>query len=305
MVLTTPPSVPHATLNASGGHSIKMPRAPRSSAAPSVRTEPRLRDTRDAFDSVAADYDGPRGNNALIQEMRAEMWRWLDATFARDSRLIDIGCGTGLDAVRMARLGYRVTATDWSPRMVQRTRDRAARQQLEPRVQAIAAGAQELGSLAGDAIYDGAYSNLGPLNCAPDLRQVSRDCARLLKPGGALVFSVIGRICPWEIAHYLRRGQWARVRLRFARGFVPVSMNRHTIWTHYYRPREFYRAFQREFRLSHFRGLCLLAPPPYLSLLRARHARWHDRLWGLDRRVAGWPLLRGMGDHFLMVMRKR
>src|SRR3569832_758057 len=63
----------------------------------------RLRDTRDAFDSVAADYDGDRGNNLLIQQMRDEMWRWLDATFPPRARLIDIGCGTGLDAVRMAQ----------------------------------------------------------------------------------------------------------------------------------------------------------------------------------------------------------
>lgn len=49
---------------------------------------PQLRDTQEAFDSVAVDYDGPRGNNVLIQEMRHEMWRWLDATFAPGSRLI-------------------------------------------------------------------------------------------------------------------------------------------------------------------------------------------------------------------------
>ena len=35
----------------------------------------RLLETRAAFDSVAPDYDGPRGNNALIQDMRGEMWR--------------------------------------------------------------------------------------------------------------------------------------------------------------------------------------------------------------------------------------
>jgi len=88
---------------------------------------PQLRDTQDAFDSVAADYDGPRGNNPLIQDMRDEMWRWLDRTFASRSHLIDVGCGTGLDAVRMAQLGHRVTATDWSRQMVQRTNDRAER----------------------------------------------------------------------------------------------------------------------------------------------------------------------------------
>ncbi len=282
-----------------------MDRSPIPLTAASDCSEPRLRETQDAFDSVAADYDGPRGNNLLIQDMRAEMWRWLDATFAPGSRLIDIGCGTGLDAVRMARLGHQITATDWSPQMVRRTDDRAARERLQPRVQAIALGAQQLCRLNGAGSYDGAYSNLGPLNCAPDLAEVSRECARLLRPGGALVFSVIGRVCPWEIAHYLRRRQWARVKLRFARGFVPVSMNKRTIWTHYYRPREFFHAFRREFALSHFRGLCLFAPPPYLSWVRERHPRWHQRLWRLDRRVAGWPLLHNVGDHFLIVMTKR
>src|SRR6478752_6196266 len=91
-----------------------------ASDASSTEQHGRLRDTRDAFDSVSADYDGDRGNNDLIQEMRAEMWRWLDAKFRVPSRLIDLGCGTGLDAVRHARAGHAVTATDWSGNMVER-----------------------------------------------------------------------------------------------------------------------------------------------------------------------------------------
>ncbi len=149
---------------------------PRDSiAASSACTPPHLRDTRDAFDSVAADYDGPRGNNDLIQDMRGEMWRWLDAAFAPGSRLVDLGCGTGLDAVRMARLGHHVTATDWSPQMVCRTGDRAHRERLADRVQAAAVGAHELQHLAGDGVYDGAYSNLGPAQLrAGPRRRVAR-----------------------------------------------------------------------------------------------------------------------------------
>ena len=270
-------------------------------AAPGVSTAAQLQATRAAFDSVAADYDGPRGNNALIQEMRAEMWRWLDLTFAPGSRLLDLGCGTGLDAVRMAQLGHRITATDWSAEMVGRTSARATQEKLTARVTALVAGAHELQRLEADDSYDGAYSNLGPLNCVPDLRVMSAELFRLLKPGGALVFTVIGRVCPWEIAHYLRRRNWSRLRVRFARGFVPVGMNDHIIWTHYYTPREFYRAFSEHFRLAHLRALCLFAPPPYLWRLRERRPRWHERLWRLDRSLAGWPVLRGLGDHFLIV----
>lgn len=265
----------------------------------------RLRDTRDAFDSVAADYDGPRGNNEAIQDMRAEMWRWLDTSFAPGSRLIDLGCGTGLDAVRMAGLGHKVTATDWSPQMVERTRDRAASAALSQRVQALHIGAQELQQLEGQGIYDGAYSNLGPLNCVPDLGAVARECARLLRPDGKLVFTVIGRYCPWEMLHYARQGRWARLRIRFARGTVAVGMNQRTIWTRYFTPGEFYRDFEPHFELEHVRGLCVFVPPPYMTALKDRHPRWHERLWSLDRRVAGWPLIRNAGDHFLIVLRKR
>ena len=139
----------------------------------------------------------------------------------------------------------------------------------------------------------------------PDLGNVSAECARLLRPGGTLVFTVIGRICPWEMAHYVWQRRWRRAVVRFARGSVAVQMNRHTIWTRYYGPREFYAAFEPRFALEHYRGLCVFAPPPYLTWRRDKHPRWHARLWRVDRRVSSWPLLRGMGDHFLIVMKKR
>src|SRR3984957_21282930 len=124
-----------------------------SSANPPVAASPKLRDTQDAFDSVAADYDGARGNNDLIQDMRGEMWRWLGAVFSPGARLIDLGCGTGLDAVHLAQLGYRVTATDWSPMMVNRTADRAVAQGMADRVRAINVGAHELGRLDETGAY--------------------------------------------------------------------------------------------------------------------------------------------------------
>ena len=45
--------------------------------------ETQLLDTQRAFDSVAADYDGPKGNNALIQRMRETVWQQADGQPAR------------------------------------------------------------------------------------------------------------------------------------------------------------------------------------------------------------------------------
>jgi SAM-dependent methyltransferase len=172
-------------------------------------------------------------------------------------------------------------------------------------VQALQIGGHELNRLDSSASYDGIYSNLGPLNCVPDLADVARECHRLLKPCGKLVFTVIGRICPWEIAHYARQRRWSRATVRFARNTVPVGMNKHIIWTRYYSPREFYRAFEGRFTLQHYRGLCAFAPPPYLRSVRDKHPKLYQRLWRLDKLAAGWPLIRATGDHFLMVMERR
>jgi SAM-dependent methyltransferase len=277
----------------------------RGAAAASVATQ--LDDTRRAFDSVAADYDGPRGNNALIQRMRRTLWDVVDRELAPGARLLDLGCGTGIDALRFAQCGYRVVATDWSPGMVARTEARMAEAQLPSPVTVRQLGIQQLAELDAphDGAFDGIYSNFGPLNCAPDLAATADECARLLAPGGVLVFSVMGRICPWELGHYALRGRFGRAGVRAARGATAVGMNRHTIWTRYYLPREFHRPFATRFSLEDYRALSLFLPPPYLVDFYRRHQAWCERLGRLDDRVGDWPLLRDTGDHFLMVMRRR
>ncbi|HEX7813544.1 class I SAM-dependent methyltransferase [Dyella sp.] len=265
--------------------------------------ESQLLETQRAFDSVAADYDGPRGNNELIQRMRLTLWDTVHSAMSPGSRLLDLGCGTGLDALEFARRGYQVTATDWSPQMIERTHARAVDAGLASRVTARHLGVQQLDQLDGE--FDAAYSNFGPLNCAPDLREVARQCARLVRPGGKLVFSVIGRICPWEVMHYSLRGRFRRAGVRATRGATAVGMNRHTIWTYYYLPREFYRAFADDFALDGYRALSLFMPPPYLVDYYRRRQRWCEKLGRLDDRMGAWPMLRDMGDHFLIVMQRR
>lgn len=262
-----------------------------------------LHDTQRAFDSVAADYDGPRGNNELIQRMRATLWEVVCRELPVGSRLLDLGCGTGIDAFRFAQLGYPVVATDWSPAMVARTEARVSGASLPSPVAVRQLGIHQLAALDGD--FDGIYSNFGPMNCVPDLAATARECARLLPRGGVLVFSVMGRICPWELGHYALRGRFGRAGVRAARGATAVGMNRHTIWTRYYLPREFHRHFAARFSLSSYRALGLFMPPPYLVDVYRRRRQWCERLGRLDDRLGEWPLLRSMGDHFLMVMHRR
>jgi SAM-dependent methyltransferase len=266
--------------------------------------EAQLRATQHAFDQVAGRYDGPTGNNELIQHMRAALWETVTATVPPGSRLLDLGCGTGIDAAYLASKGYSVLAVDWSEGMVDRARVRLAEAGLEGRADARVLGAQDLDQLAGER-FDAIYSDLGPLNCVPGLPRIAKACAALLPPGGRIIASVIGRVCPWEIALYLARGDWRRATLRWSREAVPVPLEAGTVWTHYYTPREFYGAFSPDFQLTTYRGLRLFAPPPYMTGAY-RRARLLCALgdW-LDDRAASLPVLRNAGDHFLISMTRR
>jgi SAM-dependent methyltransferase len=289
-------------------HAARLPARTSQPAGPSVSITsadgPQLLATRQAFDSVAGDYDGPRGNNALVQRMREQMWRTLATACPSGSRLLDLGCGTGLDAVYLAQHGYEVVAADWSPEMVARAERRAAETGMSHRVSVRTAGIQDLAALHGER-FDGLYSDLGPLNCVPDLGAAPAACAALLNPHGKMVVSVMGRSCPWENLYYGLRGELGRARLRLARGAVPVNLNGHTVWTRYYAPREFYAAFAKQFVLTDYQALGLFLPPPYLVRFYERWKAFGKLLGWLDDRLGGLPLLRDSGDHFLMVLTKR
>lgn len=263
-----------------------------------------LIDTQLAFDSVAAEYDGPLGNNALVQGLRARTLAAVMGWVSVGAALLDLGCGTGLDAVWLGRRGYRVTAIDWSPAMVEYARQRAAKAGIGGAVHVHHLGIHELDRLPARG-FDAAYSDLGSLNCVPDLDQAARAIAGRLRSGGALIASVIGRVCPWEVALCLRKRQWARLRVRWSKRIVPVPLRDHTVWTRYYRPAELRSAFESAgFTLRSVRGLGLFVPPPYMLVFAQRHSRAIAALQAVEDRVAGWPGLRQWGDHFLIVMQK-
>jgi ubiquinone/menaquinone biosynthesis C-methylase UbiE len=263
-----------------------------------------LRDTQQAFDSVAVDYDGALGNNALVQRIRLRTMDAVQRNVPAPVHLLDMGCGTGLDAESLARAGYRITAIDWSVEMVKRTKSRVLQAGLQDKVEVNQLGFHQLDEFRSQ-LFDGVYSDLGALNCAANIDEAAASIRRILKPGGKLIASVMGRVCPWEWMLYASKGQSQRARLRLMRDLMPVPLNGRRVWTRYFAPSDFETTFAKVgFGLISLRALGLFVPPPYMIRFSERHPQLIDFLQKLDDSVGRWPVLRHWGDHFLIVMKK-
>ena len=260
---------------------------------------------REAFDSVAADYDAANRGNVLLEAMRERSLRLLAAHVPARAHVLDLGCGPGTDFDFLVNQKYRVTAVESAPRMVEQAQKRAVALLPEGTVDVRCLAIEEVDHLA-PTLFDAAYSSFGALNCVVDLECVAAKLAACLHPQGVVVASVMGRVCPWEIACFAWKRDVRRLGVRFARDVVAVPLGRETVWTRYYSPSEFERPFTRAgFTRVQLCSLGVLVPPPYMDAFAGRHPRLINFLQALEDDVAGWPGIRGCGDHFLIALRKR
>lgn len=248
-----------------------------------------------AFDHVADAFDDRFGGWASVAAQRSVVRGDLLRAFGPGASLLEIGGGTGEDALWLAAQGRRVLMTDVSPRMVQRARAKfAGREGLRAEV----AAAEDLAAFdPGGERFDGVYSNFAGLNCVVDLDPVAQGLARLVKPGCMAVLVLFGTFCPGEwVVEGFRRRPAAMVR-RFRRGPVPAQLGGNAFALRYFTTRELAAAMAPWFAFAGRRGIGVFVPPSAAEPWITRHPRLLGGLEALDRGLSR-PLA-GLGDHVL------
>ena len=254
------------------------------------------------FDTIAEQYDATFTSSTIGRVQRDPVWNELKRSFRPGDRILDIGCGTGVDARFLAEHGIEVVACDNSVSMLRVAERRIAELPQPPgSVQLRLLPAEEISSLSGDARFDGALSNFGAVNCVEDMAKLASDLTLLLKPGANLLLCLMGPLCLWETVWYLLRGEFAKAFRRFHCGGVAARLgDGAVVQVHYPFLRSIRRVFAPAFSLKTIRGIGVAVPPSYLEA-------WARRFPGIVRLGANadlflgrCPGLRVFADHVLL-----
>jgi hypothetical protein len=154
--------------------------------------------------------------------------------------------------------------------------------------------------------FDGAYSSLGALNCTPDLGRVAAALSRLVRPGGPVVLSLLGKYCLWETLWYLASG---RPRLAFrrwsgkARGTAVAGGPGLTVY--YWPVSEIEGQLGAYFDVVERRALPWVLPPTYAAAWLKGRRRLFSLLDALERRTSRrWPFY-SLGDHVHLILSRK
>lgn len=150
---------------------VKTPGQPRVDVLP----------TREGYDQWAAVYDTDGNPLIAMEEPR------VDALLGdvRNLDVLDVGCGTGRHAIRLANTGARVHAIDFSPAMLEQARRKPGAERVTFAVHDLSKPLSFDGGR-----FDRVVCGLVVDHIA-DLSGLFREMARVCKPDGKVVVSVM------------------------------------------------------------------------------------------------------------------
>ena len=258
-------------------------------------------DVASAFDSLAGQYDAVFGHNAIIERLRHILYSTIDFYVRPPARILDINCGTGTDGIYLAQKGFSIVAVDLSSRMIAEA-DRKS--QGLTNAQFLVASYENLGHIAANQ-FDLVLSNFGGLNCTLNLTRVGRQVADRLKPGGYFIAVVMPSFSLWETCSFAIRREFTKAFRRLKRTGRETQLNGISFMVYYYSPGQVARAFSAGFEVIETFSLNVFSPPPHAWKTAKRFPALTAGLEAIDDKLCRLPVLRSIGDHCVVVLRKR
>ena len=248
-----------------------------------------------AFDPLASTYDAHFSRTKIGQYLRARVQKRLLTHFQAGDHLLELGCGTGEDALYLAQKGLHVTATDLSEEMLTITNKKT---QHLPNVSIEQLDLQNLPPKQNQQ-FDGAFSNFGPLNCMSEWDSLSRWLAACIPANGIIGLGIMSPYCLWEIGWHALHLDFKIAFRRLRKSTVFQSNNNTTpITVHYPTIKHIQSDFEPYFKPTHIEPIGLFLPPSDVYPIIEKRPRLLKSLMSLEKRFGHHASLALFADHY-------
>jgi len=187
-----------------------------------------------AYDIFSKDYDLGFLNNNIGTLCRKRVHAYLKRYIKENSFVLDIGCGTGEDALYVASLNCSVDAIDISKEMLKIAKNKSKSNPCGYRVRFLK---ESVNSLKYNRDYDFVLLNFGVFNFIDDIPSFVEFIGKSLRDGGFLFIVSYNKLNFWEIIYFFIKKEISEI---FRRKKQNLSL--HTggtkIIVHPYAPRD-------------------------------------------------------------------
>ena len=254
----------------------------------------------EAFSRTAEKYDSFANDHPNQRRMRNKVYSHIERYLPVGSRILELNAGTGTDAVELARRGYTVHATDIAPGMLERLHDKVRKFDLGRKITYQECSFTDLEKVNG-APFDAVFSDLGGLNCIPNLSSVIEQLPKTLRPGGLVTWVLMPPVCLWEMAEIFRGHPKLAFR-RLGSDGTRAQLEGLEFIVYYFTPEKVIEWFGDEYSCLSIEGLSVITPTAESKNFAKRYTQLYRALSWIDDRLASRRPWRGWGDFFIITL---
>jgi ubiquinone/menaquinone biosynthesis C-methylase UbiE len=160
-------------------------------------------DVSQAFSKQSVIFDALYKENKLSEYLRSIVRNELLAQLKPNSSILELNCGTGMDAVYFAEKGHTVLATDNALGMLEQLDKKINEKGIKGDIKTLHCSFHNLHKIK-NKNFDHIVSNFGGLNCTDNLEDVLQQLSPLLNENGKVTLVIMPKICPWELIMSLK-----------------------------------------------------------------------------------------------------
>lgn len=256
------------------------------------------------FDNAAANYDCTFTNSIIGKTQRGFVYEHVSKFLKNNpvENILEINCGTGEDAIWLAKQNFQIVATDISEKMILIAQSKAKLDNLSFERLNI----NEIGNSFGDEKFDLIFSNFGGLNCLSkeELKSFFENASNLVSKKGHLILVIMPKNTLWEQFYFLTKGDFKKIFRRKKRNAI-ANVDGETIVTFYHNPNEMATLASNNFTLKAINPIGFFVPPSYLEPFFRTKPRLFSFLVQLENSIKNRSFLAKYADHYLIVFQKK